>query len=306
MDIAVLMLLWRRPELLECVVEPLRKARVSRIYIAVDGYNDDEEVRSDVDEVRETVLELIDWDCIVKTRYADKNMGCRVAVSSALDWFFENEEEGVIIEDDVIVDDKFIGFAKELLERHRDDESIGSISACSYNTQLHAGTAYDFSCFVHVWGWASWRRVWNLYSSDLSRVDLKGLERSLDRQAVSMGSGFKKFWMKKFFEMQECKIDTWDYQLQLLFLENGLLSCTPGQPMSRNIGFGSKASHTHSISRDQMVDRLNTAHNKHEVKFEHPRVIQNIPRDVETFRSNFCPSFLAKAKNKLKTFYRRG
>lgn len=306
MEIAVLLLLWKRPELLDLVIEPLRKARVSRMYIAVDGANDDEEVRNDVCRVKEKVLKIIDWDCVIKTRYADTNMGCKMAVSSALDWFFENESEGIIIEDDVIVDESFIGFAKELLERHRDDATVGSISACSYNSRLHAGTAYDFSSFVHVWGWASWRRVWNLYSSDLSKVNLTSLEKSLDKYAVSMGSDFKGFWMKKFKEMKECKIDTWDYQLQLLFLEKGLLSCTPTEPMSSNIGFGSKATHTFSISTDQLVDIESKSKPKEESELGHPEMVANIPRDQETFRSNFCPSFMTRAKRKLKMLYRRG
>lgn len=300
----MLLLLWRRPELLGKVISPLREANVARIYVAVDGPNEKTGVREDVEEVKLKVLALIDWNCEVRARYADRNMGCKTGVSDAIDWFFKNEEKGIIIEDDVIVDVSFIRFAHSLLNRYEHEERIGSISACSYNTQLASPEAYDFTCFVHVWGWATWRRVWELYSSDLSRIDLDSLKKGLARQNGLMGSGFKEFWMKKFYEMKNDKIDTWDYQLQLLFLERGLLSCTPKAPLSSNVGFGSKASHTKSISLDQKVHVSSLGDLSSDLPF--PSIKQNTARDKATFRSNFSPSIGKKVTNKLKALLRYG
>lgn len=300
----MLLLLWRRPELLGKVISPLREANVARIYVAVDGPNEKTDVRDDVEEVKQKVRALIDWDCEVRARYADRNMGCKTAVSDAIDWFFKNEEKGIIIEDDVIVDVSFIRFAESLLDRYELEERIGSISACSYNTQLASPGAYDFTCFVHVWGWATWRRVWEMYSSDLSSIDLDTLRKGLDSQNELMGSDFKEFWMKKFYEMKNDKIDTWDYQLQLLFFERRLLSCTPKSPLSSNVGFGSKASHTKSISRDQKVHVSNLGEMSSDLPF--PDISQNTARDKATFRSNFNPSIAKKVANKLKALLRYG
>ena len=45
-------------------------------------------------EVRNYILEHIDWECEVKVRFQDKNLGCKTAVSSAIDWFFFRSRRG--------------------------------------------------------------------------------------------------------------------------------------------------------------------------------------------------------------------
>ena len=44
----------------------------------------------------------VDWDCDVKKLYRQKNLGCKIAMSNAITWFFENVEEGIILEDDCL------------------------------------------------------------------------------------------------------------------------------------------------------------------------------------------------------------
>lgn len=44
----------------------------------------------------------VDWDCDVKKLYGQKNLGCKIAMSNAITWFFENVEEGIILEDDCL------------------------------------------------------------------------------------------------------------------------------------------------------------------------------------------------------------
>ena len=56
---------------------------------------------ADAKALRAYVLEHIDWPCEVQTLFRDTHLGCRVAVSGALDWFFEHEPEGIILEDDL-------------------------------------------------------------------------------------------------------------------------------------------------------------------------------------------------------------
>lgn len=69
--------------------------------------------------VRNYILSSIDWNCEVKTLFRDENLGCKRAVSSAIDWFFSHVEEGIILEDDCVPDQSFFPFCQELLERYR-------------------------------------------------------------------------------------------------------------------------------------------------------------------------------------------
>ena len=48
-----------------------------------------------------------------------KIWGCRKAVEGALDWFFEEEEMGIILEDDIVPDVSFFDYATKLLDEYR-------------------------------------------------------------------------------------------------------------------------------------------------------------------------------------------
>ena len=113
LNTAVLLLIFNRLETTKQVFEAIRKAKPPRIYIAADGprpgiLDEKEKVR----KVRDHVLDKIDWNCKVKTLLREKNLGCKYAVSSAISWFFENEEMGIILEDDCLPSQSFFGFAK--------------------------------------------------------------------------------------------------------------------------------------------------------------------------------------------------
>ena len=60
--------------------------------------------------MRDYLSSNVDWDCEVKTLFRDKNLGCKYAVSSAIDWFFENEEMGIILEDDCLPSQSFFWY----------------------------------------------------------------------------------------------------------------------------------------------------------------------------------------------------
>ena len=97
LETAVLFLIFNRLETTKKVFNEIRKAKPPRLYLASDGARADRPGEYEVVEsVRKYVLDNIDWDCEVKTLLRDKNLGCKYAVSGAITWFFENEEQGII------------------------------------------------------------------------------------------------------------------------------------------------------------------------------------------------------------------
>ena len=162
---AVLLMIFNRLEETKKSFAQIRKAKPQRFYISGDGprpakQDDLEKVK----ETREFVLANIDWDCEFKTYFREKNLGCREGVASAIDWFFEHEEEGIIIEDDIVVADSFFPFATELLNYYRDDTRIMCVTGVNHQDNIKRGDySYYFSQLNHVWGWASWKRAWSQY-----------------------------------------------------------------------------------------------------------------------------------------------
>lgn len=246
-SLAVLFLVFNRPESTAKVFEAIRSARPARLYLASDGAR---EGRSDeaetVKKVRSMVCQ-IDWPCEVKTLFRDKNIGCKLAVSRAITWFFEYEMEGIILEDDCLPGSDFFRYCEELLEKYRHDERVGLICGTNlYNLNSvfrndESEKSYYFGRTASIWGWATWKRVWDEYDVDMS--DWSELKKSKSFR-YNFSSRKWNYLCKTFDTANLNKIDTWDYQFGYLLLKSGRLSATPNVNLIENIGFNSNATHT--------------------------------------------------------------
>lgn len=159
----VLLIIFNKPETTRQAFERIRQAMPSRLYIAADGPRQGN--TSDFNQCQEAriVKDQVDWYCEVKTLYRDDHLGVDKGVSTAIDWFFENEPEGIILEDDCLPTSSFFLFCQELLDRYREDNRV--MHVCGSNplgTWDKEEYAYYFSRHASVRGWAGWRRAWKL------------------------------------------------------------------------------------------------------------------------------------------------
>ena len=116
-DVPVLIIVYNRPGLACSLIKSLEKVAPAKIYVAADGPNTDN--LDDLERCAQTRSlfverrsEFIDWPCEIKTLFQEANLGCRAGVTAALDWFFEQEEEGIVLEDDIVADPTFSRFVR--------------------------------------------------------------------------------------------------------------------------------------------------------------------------------------------------
>lgn len=245
---AVLFLIFNRLDTTKQVFEEIRRAKPSRLYIAADGPRDSRPGEdAKVAAVRDYVICHIDWDCEIVTLFREKNLGCRKAVSSAIDWFFAHVEEGIILEDDCLPSQSFFGYCQELLEYYRHDTRIMQI--CGLNVLKEwsrCGHSYYFSNYGPIWGWASWRRAWQYYDVDMKlwpEICEKKLLEDFCQNPDEVG-----FRLNIYNNVYSGNIDTWDYQWGFAKMINSGLSIIPAHNLISNIGFGIYATHTTSDS----------------------------------------------------------
>ena len=159
-DVAVLILFFNRPAMLEKVFEQVRLARPSRLYLYQDGARQGRE--DDIINVQKCrdIVSNIDWECEVHHNYQETNNGCDPSEYLAQKWMFETEEMGIVLEDDDVPSQSFFPFCKELLEKYKDDQRINMICGMN-NLQIYKNCPYDyfFSRTGSITGWASWKRV---------------------------------------------------------------------------------------------------------------------------------------------------
>lgn len=289
---AVLFLIYKRLDTTMQVFEAIKKAKPPILYIAQDGPKEGEEEK--VRLVRKYVLDNIDWNCKVKTLFRDRNLGCGKAVSEAITWFFENEEMGIILEDDTLPSQSFFWFCEELLEKYKDELRIGMISGCNFQRGIKRGSAdYYFSIYNHIWGWASWFNRWKNYDFELKDINDPSFIDELFHNASAI-----KYWKKIFEKVKKGKIDTWDYQWTFTLWKNKQLTIIPNINLVKNIGFGKEATHTNNPNDANRfsVKAYELVLKNHPLKIE-----RDFEADDFTFKTVFAPKpFLIRVVNKLK------
>lgn len=240
----VLFLVFNRPGTTAQVFEAIREARPARLYVAADGPRADRPGEAERCEEARRIATQVDWPCEVKTLFRDHNLGCRVGVSMALDWFFEQEEEGIVLEDDCVPSQSFFPYCAELLERYRHDERVMCVSGDNFQLGREVTQfSYYFSRYMHCWGWATWRRAWKLYDREMALWrafrDGEGLK------AWSAGDErFEKYWLAIFDSTSKGAFDSWAYRFLFTCWAHHGLTCLPQKNLVSNIGFSADATHT--------------------------------------------------------------
>lgn len=253
---AVLFMVFNRPDTTKQVFEAIRQAKPPRLYVTADGPRADMPGEVEKMEQVRRIATQVDWDCEVKTLFRDKNLGCRVAVSSAIDWFFENEEEGIILEDDCLPGQSFFWFCEELLERYRGDMRIMAVSGDNFQKgSARNEFSYYFSRYLHIWGWASWRRAWLYYEKDMQSWPYIRDHGYL--QDILLDKATVKYWGKIFETAYRNKIDSWAYRWTFsCWIQSGL-TVLPNVNLVSNIGFGEDGTHTKkATSKIAMIPAL--------------------------------------------------
>lgn len=243
-DVPILLVIFNRPDTTAIVFNEIKKIRPKHLYIAGDAAREDKkEEQGAVKQVRDYIKESVDWPCVVKTLYHEKNVGCRTAVSSAVTWFFDNVEEGIILEDDCVPNPTFFDFCKLMLEKYRDDERIMHIGGSNFQQGKKRGNAsYYFSRYNHIWGWATWRRAWKHYDVDMK--DYPEFMKSEKIKEIWPKKTIQNIWLKKFESVYEKRLDTWDYQWTYAIWKRSGVCILPNRNLVSNIGFGAGATHT--------------------------------------------------------------
>ena len=240
----ILLIFFNREDTLAKVLEVIREKKAPILYLAQDGPrlgNSSDE--KNCISCRELVESQIDWECEVKTLYRDENLGCKKAVSGAISWFFECEEEGIILEDDCVPHLSFFDYAQFMLKEYKDNEKIGMICGTNITNGRAAPVEEDiyFSKMPLVWGWASWRRVWKEYD-----VEISGWPKNNSVLSFLKNKIVYRNWKLIFNRVFMGRIDTWDYQLNYLLWNLQYLCVIPKNNLIENVGFDERATNTSS------------------------------------------------------------
>lgn len=256
----ILLITFNRPDHVRRVLTKILKAEPLELYVCQDGAREgNENDRSKVQEVRDVINELTSPykskhpHFTLHTLYQTTNLGCGPGPAAGITWFFENVEQGIVMEDDCLPHPDFFGYCEELLERYKDNPQVQFINSTLYHDRWKCDASYGFSHYMVTGAWASWRRVWSGFDLDLQDLDVKAFRRQCKEILYSRAE--YNWW---YFKIKEIQQDTekksyWDYQMQILLFNNGGITIHPKVNLISNIGFDAEG--THTLNNDGRGDK---------------------------------------------------
>lgn len=252
----VAFLIFNRPDTTARVFEAIRQAKPPKLLVVADGPRPDRADDIEKCKAARAVIEGVDWDCEVLTNYSEVNLGCGKRPVTGITWVFEQVEEAIILEDDILPDTTFFQFCEILLDKYRNDQRVMMISGENWLGQWKSNIqSYHFSCYGDMWGWASWRRAWQYFDYDM-KLWIESEARERIRNVLASDEQFKVrekiFWQAY---REKDVIQCWDYQWSFARLLYSGLSIVPSLNLVLNIGFGKESTHCFDASSMGYSDR---------------------------------------------------
>jgi len=237
----VTFIIFNRPDTTQKVFEQIRLAKPSKLYIVSDAPRNKEEQKK-VEQTRRSVEEHIDWACEIHKNYAQENMGCKARVATGISWVLEQEEDTIILEDDCVPKQEFFRYCQEMLEYYRHNQNVMMVTGTNLMGSKEIAGDYTFSYFSVIWGWATWKRAWDLYD-----VEMPLWPEARKNKALLSIYGKISY---RLFERDAEKVyhhqkDTWDIQWDFTRIYYHGLGIVPKGNLINNIGFNREdATHT--------------------------------------------------------------
>jgi hypothetical protein len=170
----------------------------------------------------------------------EENMGLAVSVMTGVTAMLDANDTVIVVEDDLVTSPCFLKFMNEALNTYSNDERVISVCGYSYPVPEKLPETY-FLGGAHCWGWATWRRGWDLFEADAKPL-LEALENddNLLYEYDRAGSyPHAQYLLWTTFGQG----DSWALRWMASAVVNGKLTLYPGRSLVANTGMDSSGTH---------------------------------------------------------------
>lgn len=223
------------------VLESLQRneyAVESDLFIYSDGPRDPESVEK-VKEVRDYCQRLHGFKTVTVIA-RETNFGLAQSIIGGITEMLAAYDQVIILEDDLVTSPYFLRYMNEALDLYRNDNRVVSIHGYIYPVRGRLPATFflrDTGC----WGWATWRRGWELFEADAGKLLAEIKRRRITYQFDMDGSyGFTRMLRQQVTG----QIDTWDIRWQASAFLEGKLTLFPGVSLVKNIGHDNSGTHS--------------------------------------------------------------
>lgn len=212
----------------------------TNLIIYCDGpkENADSASLQEIEEVRR-IAKSEQWCNTVEVIERKENLGLARNVIRGVSETIEEYGSAIILEDDLITSPYFLRFMNDALNKYKEDERVISIHAYVYPVKEKLPETF-FLRGADCWGWATWKRGWELLD-----IKGKGHLKKIDEENLRHSFNFNGSYpyRKMLYNQVEGKISSWAILWYASAFLKNKLTLYPGTSLVRNIGTDGLGTH---------------------------------------------------------------
>jgi hypothetical protein len=246
----VALFVYKRPEHTRNALLALSSNKLAEhtdLYIFADGPKSEMD-RYAVAEVRACVKKVAGFRS-VHIAERSENLGLSRSIIDGVGQLCELHGRVIVVEDDLVVSRHFLAYMNSGLDLYDDERSVISIHGYVYPIMEKLPESF-FLKGADCWGWATWKRGWDIFEPDgarlLSELKARGLGREFDFDGTYP-------YTKMLQNQVQGKNDSWAIRWYASAFLRNMLTLYPGRTLVRNMG--NDGSGTHCVPTDIFGDQ---------------------------------------------------
>jgi hypothetical protein len=201
-----------------------------------------------VNEVRE-YLKTIDGFKSVTIRLRSNNMGVDDNIIDGVTKVINDHGKVIVLEDDLVTSKWFLQYMNDSLNFYKDQEEVACIHGYLLPVQQKLKEVF-FLKGADCWGWATWKRAWDLFEADgsilLDKIEKRALQKEFD-----FGNTYP--YTQALRDQAEGRTTCWDIRWYASAFLEDKLTLHPGQSLVNNIGHDNSGTHCYETNSYDVV-----------------------------------------------------
>jgi hypothetical protein len=254
-EVPILITIYNRSDVTLELLKILEVIQPKYLYISADGPKIDNKLDEDLCNKTRSIFLNLNWECDIKYNFSNYNKGCKFSIIDGINWFFDNVEYGIILEDDCIPNESFFYYCKELLEKYKNNNEIFHINGSNFqgNYESFMNESYYFTKYINIWGWATWRRSWLKFDINMKNF-LNFNIKNFDKKSFSKYAQYHLY--KSFEDSYYNNTNNWGTQWIFAIIYYNGITITPKFNLVKNIGTHNNP--THKFLYNRFRDNIKT------------------------------------------------
>jgi hypothetical protein len=212
-------------------------AKESELIVFSDGPRSDADIAA-VLSVREYIKTVSGFKNVSLIE-REKNLGLARSIITGVSEVVDRYRRAIILEDDLVSSPFFLGYMNEALGRYEEEEKVISIHGYVYPVRARLPETF-FLKGADCWGWATWKRGWDLFEPDGEKL-LAGIRNGRLEKEFDFDGAYP---YTKMLEDQTRGInDSWAVRWYASAFLRDKLTLYPGRSLIKNIGTDATGTH---------------------------------------------------------------